>query len=190
MDLTALYRQCGIDRLPLKPALLARGMGCSLLTYEQFCRGTGADLLTLLRCHNPDAFTYALSDGPVVVYNRQSSPGRRRWNIVHELSHILLGDLSGKKDAHDGAADRLAADLLAPLPVVSLCGVRTAREMQWLCGLSHEAAGLRWEELCAFRRGEKGVWNENDWTLVRHFQPFISAVLDRLSPQTTTVPVY
>ena len=191
MDLSALYQKCGIDRLPLDPGQLARILGCGLVTYEKFCRDTGTDLLTLLRSHNPDAFTHMLLDGPVVVYNRQKPPGRRRWNVVHELSHVLLGELSeGAAEARDLAADRLTADLLAPLPVVSMCGVRTARELQQLCGLSLEAAGLRWKELCAFRRGENGEWNDSDWTLVRHFQPFISAVLDGFSPQSTTVPVY
>lgn len=189
MDLLSLYRDGGIHRLPVDPGALVRRLGFSLHTYEQFCRSSGETMLSLLRSHNPDAFTHVLPDGPVIVYNRQCSPGRRRWNIVHELSHSLLGELS-LAEARDTAADRLTADILCPLPVVSLCGVRSVREVHDLCGLSHEAAALRWRELCAFRRGEYGEWSDRDWALVRHFQPFISAVLDGFSPQSTTIPVY
>ncbi len=189
MDLLSLYCGCGIRRLPVDPRSLARHLGFSLRTYEQFCRDSGEPLFSLLHSHNPDAFTHILPDGPVIVYNRQCSPGRRRWNVVHELSHALLGDLS-LSEARDAEADRLTADILCPLPVVSLCGVRSVREVHDLCGLSHEAAALRWKELCAFRRGERGAWTDGDWALVRHFQPFIAAVLDGFSPQSTTVPVY
>ncbi len=188
MNACEFFARCGVYRLPVDPVPAARQLGLSLVTYEQFCRVSGVDMLSLLRSHNPDAFTFVSSDGPVVVYNRQRTPGRRRWNIVHELSHFVLGELDcgthGEQDA-----DRLTADILCPLPVVSLCGVRNVRELQQLCGLSHEAAALRWRSLCAFRRGEQGPFSETDWQLVRRFQPFISAVLDGFSPQSTTFPV-
>lgn len=191
MDSLALYRSCGISCLPVDATLLARKLGYSLCTYEKFCRETNTDLLHLLHNYNPDAFTHLLSDGPAVVYNRQCTPGRRRWNIVHELSHILLGELDDTQNGPtDAAADRLTVDLLCPLPVVSFCGVRSVRELQKLCGVSFEAANIRWKELCAFRRGEYGPWCEKDWELVRHFQPFISAVLDGFSPQSTTAAVF
>lgn len=108
---------------------------------------------------------------------------------MHELSHILLNQL-GSPGGDDSAADRLTADILCPLPVVSLCGVRSVRELHALCGISHEAASIRWKALCAFRRGEYGPFSEGDWALVRYFYPFISAVLDGFSPQTTTPAVY
>ena len=86
MDLLSLYCDCGIRRLPVDPRSLARHLGFSLRTYEQFCRDSGESLLSLLHSHNPDAFTHILPNGPVIVYNRWRRAGTAAWKSFRGTS--------------------------------------------------------------------------------------------------------
>ena len=74
---------------------------------------------------------------------------RRRFTAAHEIAHCVLGH-TGRKTLSSGderAAERFAADLLAPLVVLHKCGVRTSGEIARICGISRQAAEIRLEQL-------------------------------------------
>ncbi|MEG1774012.1 MAG: hypothetical protein RR320_04070, partial [Oscillospiraceae bacterium] len=79
--------------------------------------------------------------------------------------------------ADEQAADRLTAALLCPLPVVHLCAPENAAALGALCGISQEAAAIRWRELGALRRAKTLMQSEEDRELVLWFLPFLSDVV-------------
>lgn len=109
------------------------------------------------------------------------SEGRILWSKAHELGHIVLKhleffddiyntyDLDDKYKLLDREADIFAAELLAPLPVIAMCGCNTQEKVRQLCGLSREAAGNTVSDL--------KIWSSKDdkeeRAIVRHFFNFI-----------------
>lgn len=156
--MTALdfFQQESISSLPVRPMVIIRNHNFKLYTYNAFSRITGDSVLDITREYGVDGFSTIVRGRYVIVYNECRSPARIRWTLMHELAHIFLGHLqmcdgtvcrNEKRDIFDAQADAFTADVLAPLPVLRQCGIRTANDISILTGLSRTASFIRLEEL-------------------------------------------
>ena len=137
-------------------------MNVANLTKEEMYRQAGTE----------DAYTDydAKNDRYIICYNDLSptimSSNRYRWNIAHELGHIVLKHHSNKKtrlfrntltkgeyNTLEKEADWFAAYILVPYVIIQkLCPVVTAREIQKKCRISNSAATYRKEDYDKWER--------------------------------------
>lgn len=185
--MTALefFRQENITELPVQPIRIIRNHNFKLFTYDEFSKLTGDSLDDIINEYGEDGFSTITRGRYVIVYNKSRPSARIRWTLMHELSHIFLGHLeqcggavarSAKRDIYDMQADAFTADVLAPLPVLRKCGIRTAQSISTLTGLSKTAASIRLEELiCADQFGQF-YRNATTEEYAKHFSDYIEFV--------------
>lgn len=143
-----------VRTLPVDPAALAEFFRIKLVTYQE-CGEIFEKSRTELYQMSRFGFSFIHEERYVCAINENScGERRRRWTIAHELGHCLLGHISGEvlTEQQEQEADRFAAELLAPLTVLHFCGVSSAEELGKLCGLSAQAAQIRFGELNRLRR--------------------------------------
>lgn len=143
--------KAGVCAFPIDPVQLARRNGVLVAGYEKFSAVSRTPMEELLAI-SADGFCVFRQGSPIIVYNHQiDSVGRKRWTVLHELSHILLGHIDERhatvherqKDVRrwmEQEADLLTRCLIAPAPVALVCGVADEKELRALFGLSGEAA--------------------------------------------------
>lgn len=151
-----------IRRYPINPIRLANNYDIRVVSYDRLHSLSGNSIAELLAI-SEDGFSLYMDGVYLIAYNLNvNSKGRRRWTLLHELSHILLEHVSGTQPrledlsnrAHmemEQEADSLASCLIAPLGVAHFCNVQSAEEMRAVFGLSREAAGYIYRDLCALR---------------------------------------
>ena len=176
-----------IGRYPLNPMGLADRYGIKVIPYPLFARLTGNTLETLLT-RSGDGFSTRKNDCPLIAYNPSiQSKGRRRWTLLHEISHFLLGHVAGDEDERrslpeeellrrEREAHQLAAGLIAPLGLAHLCNTQSDREMQTVFGLSQEAAGYFLRDLNRLR------WSGRirDWIFLDCLSACLPFIAERL----------
>ncbi len=157
MNAARILLNSGLTRLPVDLKRIAESNDIKIVDYESCAACYDTDPQKMYSDISLYGFSF-MTDGRYVCAINEKACGkkRRRWTLAHELAHILLGHISGVHTAFspdmEQEADRLAAQLLAPLAVLHFCGVSSAAEIARLCGISEQAAGFRYEELCALRR--------------------------------------
>ena len=184
---------CGICTLPVRVSVICRKMGVSLCSYAQ-----GYTLIQQFRLgpqtHDSDGFLFRIGDTPVIFYNQSKPVPRQRFTIAHELGHLVLNhqgplinrEPSPKDNPVEQAANRFAADLLAPACVLRGLKVRSAFGVAQLCDISGPAASFRMAQLR--RLYEKDAYymetygrsyffrSSLEWKLYRQFETFIQSV--------------
>ncbi len=85
-----LFQRADVHSLPVSPLSLLAAMKVPVLTYGQYSQAAGKSLSYLLGRFGPDGMTFPIDDRLTVFYNELNDPGRIRWTLAHELSHILL----------------------------------------------------------------------------------------------------
>jgi Zn-dependent peptidase ImmA (M78 family) len=179
MTAADIFEREGIVSLPLDPAALARKNGVRLVTYTTFsaARKSNSPL------PSGDGFLVRSGTSPVIVYNEKiASSGRQRWTLIHELCHLWLGHASS--DARtEREVERLTASLISPLVVLHLCGVTNACQVARLCGISNEAARIRFDEMTRRRMAGTFLTSEEDRRIAAQFLPYISDIVSALTMQ-------
>lgn len=153
MTLSEIYETARVRRLPVDPVDISRSLGVKVVDYETAVDFFGVNIHELyLEC--PLGFSFRDGNSYCIALNRNScGERRRRFTAAHELAHCVLRHLDGEvSQVEERAAERFAAELLAPLAVLHECGVRSAEETARLCGISRQAAQIRVEELSARER--------------------------------------
>ncbi|MBR6735863.1 MAG: ImmA/IrrE family metallo-endopeptidase [Oscillospiraceae bacterium] len=176
MTAADIFEREGITSLPLDPSELARKSGVRLVRYSTYVEKTGD---TELLCS--DGVLLASAVPPIIVYNEKiSSVGRQRWTLIHELCHYWLGhDMSDKKTEQE--VERLTSALISPAVVLHLCGVRNANDVAAICGISAEAARIRFDEVERKRRAMTFMHTDEDIRIAKQFLPFISDTVSRIA---------
>lgn len=176
MTAADIFEREGITALPLDPAELARKSGVRLVKYSTYIEKTGD---TELLCS--DGVLLSNANPPIIVYNEKiSSIGRQRWTLIHELCHYWLGhDMSDKRTEQE--VERLTASLISPAVVLHLCGVKSANDVAAICGISAEAARIRFDEVERKRRAMTFMQTDEDLRTARQFLPFISDTVSRIT---------
>lgn len=104
-------------------------------------------------------------NGEICIFTDESqNDRRRRFTIMHELGHYLLGHLGDEplsrsesdcKPEEEQAADRFAADMLMPACVLWGLDVHTPEDIARLCNVSMQAARIRAERMAVlYKRGK------------------------------------
>ena len=175
MTAADIFEREGITSLPIDPAQLARKSGVRLVRYSTYVEKTGD---TELLCS--DGVLLKGANPPIIVYNEKiSSTGRQRWTLIHELCHYWLGhDMSDRKTEQE--VERMTAALISPAVVLHLCGVKSANDVAEICGISAEAAKIRFDEIERKRRAMTFMQTEEDIRTAKQFLPFISDTVSRI----------
>ncbi len=166
--------------IPLKIKSLVRSFpNIRLISYSKHMKHMGLTYSQMIRFANTmDACTdyYAESDIYIVYYNDIEKSitlsNRYRWNIAHELGHIILqhqkahnktrifrSELSDPEyDELEAEADYFAQLILVPHVVLYAFKITTAKQLKELCQISNPAAIRRFH---AYQQWEKHI-NGND----------------------------
>ena len=135
---------CNVRELPVRPVAIAKhyGIVCKETSPEAL-RGAAGRIMAI--------------DGRVyIVISSADPPQRKRYTILHELGHYLLGHLgntplsrsySSIRPPNEIAADKFAADLLMPACVLWALDIHSPIEIMRLCDVSMQAASIRAERM-------------------------------------------
>ena len=170
MTVNEVYIKAGISSLPISPEEAAKRLGIKLVSY-----GTMTEVYEVSLCELYSKSRFGFSyreDGRFVIAVNENSccERRRRFTIAHEIAHCVLGHLSKAENGIDSerAADRFAAEFLAPTCVLRECGVFSTDEISRLCGISKAAA-----EICRKRLFAKKK-TPDEAAVIERFGEFIS----------------
>ncbi|MBQ8195508.1 MAG: ImmA/IrrE family metallo-endopeptidase [Oscillospiraceae bacterium] len=197
MNAAEILIKAGINSLPTDLNKIAAAFNIKIVSYKDCADCYSMDMQRMYEDISTQGFSFCV-DGAFVAAINENACGRlrRHWTIAHELAHILLGHVT-KYDTsvsllREKEADRLAAELLAPLTVLQFCCVSSVAETERLCRLSRQAAEIRFKELCYERRKGSEVYrmggvdiftrSEQDRALLTQFLPFISEYITRRAP--------
>ena len=170
MTINEIYEKAGIFSLPISPEETAKRLGIKLVSYKTM---TEIYEISVRELYSKSRFGFSyIEDGRFVIAVNENSccERRRRFTIAHEIAHCVLGHLSQQHNntENERAADRFAADFLAPVCVLRKCGVSRADEISRLCGISIAAA-----EICR-KRLVSAENSPEDEALTARFGAFIS----------------
>lgn len=167
---TILARE-NISELPINIILLCKNLDIKV-KYD--------DLLT-----DNDGASIIINDVPYIFVKRNCTVARQRFTVAHELGHILLGhvgnyeltnrELSPTDNPIEQEANMFAARLLAPACVLWGCGVKTAVEIETLCGISRQAAEYRMQRMNILYARNKFLTSALERKVYEQFQDFIKA---------------
>lgn len=152
---------CHITSLPIRMA--------------DVCCRLGIRLRSMPPGDERDGVSFYADDIPYIGLNPARTTARRRFTAAHELGHILLGH-TGKaaiSGADEQAADIFAVRLLAPACVLWGCQVRTADDIQQLCGISRQAAAIRMERMRLLYQRGAFLTSPLEQQVYRQFLPYI-----------------
>ncbi len=161
MTFPEIYETAHVSRLPVDPVDVSRALGVKVVDYETAVDYFDVDIRRLYR-QCPLGFSFKYGNRYCIALNKNScGERRRRFTAAHELAHCVLRHLDGNtvSCSEERAAERFAAELLAPLTVLRECDVRSAKEVSQMCGISLGASRIRVEELaerelCGFSQTE------------------------------------
>lgn len=136
----------------------------------------------ILQCETDDAYTdYDFhKDLYIIYYNdidvTKTKSNRYRWNIAHELGHIVLDHnlnsentklFRNKLDDYEYTilekeADSFASYILAPYLPLFFLGIRTTIDMKNMCKISSPAAKYRFSEYVKWLKSTKNINPKNN----------------------------
>lgn len=137
---------CKVSELPIKPVKIAKmyGLECRRAT-DIFLNGDSGQILR------------DEENGKIIIFtNEDNSSQRRRYTIMHELGHYLLGHLGDEplsrsekecRPVEEQAADKFAIDMLAPACVLWGLDLHTPEEIANFCNISLQSATYRAERM-------------------------------------------
>lgn len=159
----ALIRS-GIESLPTSIYTMADRFGIKIATYDEFTRVYDVSRQNLYTLASKGGFSMLVEGRYLCVLNTYlCHQPRRKWTAAHELGHILSGHIVSESciptPEQEKEADLFAAEILAPLTVLHFCGVSSAAEIERLCGISRQAAEIRFAELTRLRREQENLYH-------------------------------
>lgn len=170
MTINEVYEKAGIFSLPISPEEAAKRLGIKLVSYKTMTEIYEISARELYE-KNRFGFSFCEEGHFVIAINENSCcERRRRFTIAHEIAHCVLGHFSRLENVYENerAADRFAADFLAPICVLRKCGDLQTGEISRLCGISEKAA-----EICR-KRIESAEKSPEDEAIIARFSTFIS----------------
>lgn len=163
---------CNLNRLPIKPVQIAAAYGIICKTSDEISLN-----------HASGEIRY-VKDKLCIFTDESHTAERRRFTIMHELGHYLLGHLgdaplsrseSDCKPEEEQAADRFAADMLMPACVLWGLDVHTPEEIARLCNVSMQAAEIRAKRMKVLYQRNKFLTHPLEKQVFQQFQQFISS---------------
>lgn len=129
--------------------------------------------------------TFYAGSQPVILYNDAETPQRIRFTIGHELGHIVLGHVQPgehtrqNRDPQPGdspteqAANRFAADILAPACVLWGLDLHRPEDIARVCKISIQAARFRAERMEILYQRNKFLLHPLERAVYQQFEQYI-----------------
>lgn len=116
------------------------------------------------------------ADGELYVLVKDAPAPQKRYTIMHEVGHIVLGhtDGSDSSDVNEYAAERFAIGVLAPACVLWGLGVQTAEEIATLCNISITSARIRERRMQELYARNKFLTSPLERQVYEQFSDFIN----------------
>ena len=186
------YLHFNKPKLPLEIKSLTRSYAnVRLISYSKQIRQVG-DTYYRLTGIAKDAYTdyYANVNMYYIYYNDIDrniiESNRYRWNIAHELGHVLLGHLSENDktrilrsklsdleyDELEEEADYFAQLILVPHAPLLCFGVSCSNNIKYLCKISGPAANRRYYEFADWK-AHRDLADEYDKRIYAYYYNFI-----------------
>ena len=175
---------CGVERLPVDLNAIARHLGVRVYAYSR-SRKLLEDTGLAEVAKQVSGLTFYAGAQPVILYNDAETPQRIRFTIGHELGHIVLGHVrpgehtSQNREPQPGddpmeqAANRFAADLLAPACVLWGLDLHRAEDIAQVCKISIQAARFRAERMEILYQRDKFLLHPLERAVYQQFEPFL-----------------
>ena len=175
---------CGVERLPVDLNAIARHLGVRVYAYSR-SRKLLEDTGLAEVAKQVSGLTFYAGAQPVILYNDAETPQRIRFTIGHELGHIVLGHVrpgehtSQNREPQPGddpmeqAANRFAADLLAPACVLWGLDLHRAEDIAQVCKISIQAARFRAERMEILYQRNKFLLHPLERAVYQQFEPFL-----------------
>lgn len=175
---------CRVDALPVDLNSVLRHLGVRVYAYSrslELLEDTGlAEVAGLV-----SGLTFYAGGQPVILYNDAELPQRIRFTIGHELGHIVLGHVRPGEHTRQNrepqpgdspmeqAANRFAADLLAPACVLWGLELHRAEDIARVCKISIQAAQFRAERMEILYQRNKFLLHPLERAVYRQFEQYI-----------------
>ena len=177
---------CRVEQLPVDLNAVLRHLGVRAYSYSRvldLLESTGLAEVA----KQVSGMTFYAGSQPVILFNDAETPQRVRFTIGHELGHIVLGHVQPGEYTHQNrepqpgdspteqAANRFAADLLAPACVLWGLDLHRAEDIAEGCKISIQAARFRAERMEILYQRNKFLLHPLEQEVYRQFEPFIDS---------------
>jgi len=117
------------------------------------------------------------ADGKLRIIVRDIPIPQKRYTIMHEIGHIVLGhtEYDNRSDIDEYAAERFAIGVLAPACVLWGIGVKTAEEIAELCNISITSAKIREKRMQELYARNKFLTSPLERQVFEQFSDFINS---------------
>ena len=175
---------CGAEKLPVDLNAVVRHLGVRVYAYSR-----GRELLEKAGleavARQASGLTFYSGDQPVILYNDGETPQRIRFTIGHELGHLVLGHVRPGEHTRQNrepqpgdspmeqAANRFAADLLAPACVLWGLDLHRAEDIAQVCKISIQAARFRAERMEILYQRNRFLLHPLERAVYQQFEPFL-----------------
>ena len=161
--------QENITELPINVIAICRQMGIAVKNDDSLTENDGA--------------TAIVNGEPIILTKNEISIPRKRFTVAHEIGHIMLKHvgqyelINREPGSNDNPIEReanmFAARLLAPACVLWGCNVKTAAEIEKLCGISKQAAEYRMAHMRELYARNKFLISPLERQVYNQFHDFI-----------------
>ena len=116
------------------------------------------------------------ANGDLHIIVRESPVPQKRYTIMHEIGHIVLGHTEKDivSDINEYAAERFAIDVLAPACVLWGLNIHSAEEIAEICNISLSAARIRAARMEMLYKRDKFLTSSLERQVFKQFYDFIS----------------
>ena len=175
---------CRVEQLPVNLNAVLSHLEVRAYSYSR-----GKDLLESTGlsevAKQVSGLTFYAGPQPVILFNDAETPQRVRFTIGHELGHIVLGHVRPGEYTHQNrepqpgdspteqAANRFAADLLAPACVLWGLDLHRAEDIAEVCKISIQAARFRAERMEILYQRNKFLLHPLEQAVYQQFEPYI-----------------
>ncbi len=175
---------CRVDALPVDLNAVLRHLDVRVYAYSRGRELLGDAGLTEA-AKQVSGLTFFAGTQPVILYNDAEMPQRIRFTVAHELGHLVLGHIQPGEHTRQNrepqpgdspmeqAANRFAADLLAPACVLWALDLHRAEDIARVCKISIQAARFRAERMEILYQRNKFLLHPLERAVYRQFEPYI-----------------
>lgn len=189
-----LYIECNIHSLPVSVITLCFKLGVKVLSYIEADK-----MLSILglkqECLKRDAFAMHdfLDDHWYIFYNGEIIPRQQiKFNIAHELGHILLGHeleklninhkqiefskhnpVKSLEDIFEKDVFMFAIRLFAPAGILAALNIHSQYDIEYLCDLPPDIALIRAKRMKILYKRDKFYTSKLEQKILEQFDKFI-----------------
>lgn len=181
-----LIRDTDIRWLPVDPFLLAERLGIRVIPASRIAKNEHFDPETMDKARGAVLLVHREKGTPTIVYDDRQRPKELlRWTILREMGHIRLGHVAApgedgfqRSPAHIREAERFAAEVLAPLPLLRATGATRREAIAYMCEIPDSVAEEREHTLREYHEAYRAA---EEW-FRRQFADYLKPVAHCASP--------